>query len=169
MQGERDEGERSHLGRLWIQLSEYLGPDFLWSKSTVGFWMVQSLRDARPCAKPYPALGALLNDLGYLSWKVRFSHHLPEAPAALQCIYREWTREGFRGCLSSKGWGHKRFSHQDLTHRKQAEPEKEWEAFLSTPTHPYCQALRNYIPCAWHWIPVFICCPGIITNSSFYL
>lgn len=61
-----------------------LGLDSLWSEETVGCWMGLSLRKVWPCEHRITLFfGMLLNDLGCLLGKVRFSQSLPESLAAL--------------------------------------------------------------------------------------
>lgn len=161
MQEEREEGVvlcwgGSGRGWFWIQLhlfSRVCGAGFpvVWINSSI--LDVLSLRKAWPCEHriTLPFL-VLLKDLWRLLGQVTvFFQSLPEALAALQCTYVGWARERFRGHSSSRGWWRMWSSCQGLlTHRRQVEPDDEWEACLSTRTHPYLQALRNDILCTWN-------------------
>lgn len=158
-------------GWFWIQLhffSRVCGAGFpvVWINSSILDGL--NLRKAWPCEHRITlSFLVLLKDLWCLLGQVSvFFQSLPEALAALQCTYVDWAREGFRGHSSSRGWWRMWSSCQGLlTHRRQVESDDEREAFLSTPTHPYLQALRNDIPCTWN-SPSFTCCPRIIINNS---
>lgn len=82
----------------------------------------------------------------------------------MQCTYGERAREMFRGCSSSRGWWCTRSSclGDRLSLIMNEKPFSPHPPLLSS-------RLWETTPHVLETVPVFICCPGIIINSSFYL